>query len=103
LLADTGNPCAVIVGADDIALMALIPGHSVHTNFGKLVGGWLRVVIPEVAFDKQVLGYANDAVVNAAKTSSSDFAGMVGLPLLRMMQFGGDAESFWVRPAGNAP
>jgi hypothetical protein len=103
LLADTGNPCAIIVGAQDIALTATSPGQSLHTNFGWLTGGWVRLIIPEVGFDQKVLGYGSDAVVNAAKSSSPDFSGLIGLPLLRMMQYGGDANSFWISPAGNSP
>jgi hypothetical protein len=101
LLADTGNPCAVIVGAHDIALTALSPGQSLQTNFGWLTGGWLRLIIPEVDFDERVLGYGNDAIVNAAKSSSVDFSGLIGL--LRLMQYGGNANSFWIRPASYLP
>jgi hypothetical protein len=101
LLADTGNPCAIIIGSEDTAFMAPIPGYSLWSNFGALTAGWLQVVIPEIGFDQQMLGYASDAVVRAAQESSSDFRGLVGLPLLRMMQYSGDSDSFWIRPAGN--
>jgi hypothetical protein len=103
LLADTGNPCAVIIDTPSLGLMSLIPGPGVNTNFGPMTGGWLRAVIPEIGFDQQVLGYASDAVVAAAQASSSDFAGLIGLPLLRLMEYGGDADWFWVRPAAGAP
>jgi hypothetical protein len=98
LLVDTGNPCAVIIGTPNVGLMNLIPGLSLNTNFGPMRGGWLRVVIPDIGFDRQVIGYGSDAVVAAAQASSPDFAGLVGLPLLRMMEYGGDANGFWVRP-----
>jgi hypothetical protein len=100
LLADTGNPCAIIVGRNDTAFMAPIPGYGVWSNFGALTAGWLQVVIPEIGFDQQVLGYASDEVVSAAQGSDPDFGGLIGLPLLRMMQYGGDSDSFWIRPAG---
>jgi hypothetical protein len=35
----------------------------------------------------------------AAEASSPDFGGLVGLPLLRLMEYGGDADWFWLRPA----
>src|SRR5229473_666619 len=60
LLADTGNPCAVIIGRNDTPFMAPIPGYSVWSNFGALTAGWLQVVIPEIGFDQQVLGYASN-------------------------------------------
>jgi hypothetical protein len=39
LRADTGNPCAVIIGTAHLKLMNLIAGLSVNTNFGPLTGG----------------------------------------------------------------
>ena len=56
-------------------------------------------MITEIAFDQLVLGYASDGVVQMAQLSSPDFGGLIGLPLLQMMQYGGDANEFWVRPA----
>ncbi|MCI0358407.1 MAG: hypothetical protein L0211_07990 [Planctomycetaceae bacterium] len=67
------------------------------TNFGALDGGWLRVQIPELAFDATILAYGSDAVLQAAQASHSDFAGLAGLPLLRMLEYGGDRDSFWLR------
>ncbi len=99
LLADTGNPCSVIVSADTMRQFNLGITTGLHTNFGLLEGGWLRVQIPELQFDENVLGYGSDAAVEAAKSSHADFVGLVGLPLLRMMQYGGDNDDFWVRPA----
>ncbi len=97
LLADTGNPCAIIV--DTATMQALRWRESIRTdsNFGPLEGGWLRIVIPELAFDVKTLGYGNDSVVNVVKRSDPEFGGLVGLPLLRMLEYGGDAGRFWVR------
>jgi hypothetical protein len=67
------------------------------SNFGPLEGGWLRIAIPDLAFDEKTLGYANDSVVNVVKRSDPGFAGLVGLPLLRMLEYGGDAGRFWIR------
>jgi hypothetical protein len=103
LLADTGNPCAVIVGTAAMGFLDLIPGLSVNSNFGVLLGGWVRVVIPEIGFDEKVLGYASDAVAAAAQASSPDFVGLAGLPLLRMMEYGGDSDWFWIRPGTSGP
>ena len=32
-----------------------------------------------------------------------DFSGLVGLPLLRLLEYGGDADWFWLRPASTSP
>jgi hypothetical protein len=101
LLADTGSPCPIIIGSEDTGFMSLIPGYGTSSNFGDLIAGWLQIVIPDIGFDQQVLGYASDAVVSAAQESSSSFNGLIGLPLLRLMQYGGDSDNFWIRPPGN--
>jgi hypothetical protein len=66
-------------------------------------GGWLHVDIPEVRLNQDIVGYGNDAVVSAAKASSPDFGGLADLPLLRMMEYGGDADWFWIRPLQRQP
>lgn len=97
LLADTGNPCALIIGARQMQRFRLADGPDVLTNFGLLCGAWLRVTIPEVGFDQFLLGYASDAVAVAARDSDAGFQGLAGLPLLRMMQYGGESSGFWLR------
>lgn len=98
VLADTGNPCALIVGE---GLMAAfnhgdLPG--LHTNFGALTGGLLWVSMPEVGINEMIEGFAGDAAVASAQESSPDFMGLAGLPLLRLAEYGGDANWFWFRP-----
>lgn len=103
LLADTGNPCPVIIGTRAMAQASLIPGPVVNSNFGTLVGGFVRVVIPDIGFDKQLLGFASDPAVTAVQAEDPGFEGLIGLPLLRLMEYGGDADHFWIRPAAKTP
>jgi hypothetical protein len=103
LLADTGNPCAVIIGVESMRQLKRGDGPDLNTNFGPLHGGWVQVLIPELGFDRYVLGYASDVVQAAARASSPDFEGLAGLPLLRMVRYGGDPDWFWLRPAGGTP
>jgi hypothetical protein len=98
LLVDTGSPFTLILSTGEMQSLRQMTGTTVHTNFGVLTSGWLHVVIPEIGFDHHVFGYASDEVVAAAQSSSPAFQGLAGLPLLRMMQYGGDATSFWLRP-----
>jgi hypothetical protein len=97
-LVDTGNPCTIII--DTAAMRSLRWRESIITdsNFGPLEGGWLRIAIPEIALDVKTLGYANDSVVNVVRRSDPGFAGLVGLPFLRMVEYGGDDGWFWIRP-----
>jgi hypothetical protein len=98
LLADTGNPCAVILSGAHMAALKQGDGPDMNSNFGLLQGGWLRLAMPELG-----LGYASDAVVTAAKASSVDFEGLAGLPLLRLLEYGGDANDFWLRRPASQP
>jgi hypothetical protein len=102
-VADTGNPFSVILSRAQMALLKRVDGPDASTNFGQLTGGWIRVFMPELGLTGDILAFASDSVVNATQGSHADFQGLVGLPLLRRMVFGGDVNSFWIRPAsGNA-
>lgn len=96
-LADTGNPCALIVAADVLQQFNLGLEPAVRTNFGPLAGGWLRIQVLEIGFDEVVRGFGGDAVVQATQASHPDLRALAGLPLLRKMEFGGDKREFWVR------
>jgi hypothetical protein len=99
LLADTGNPCAIIITQALLGRLTWRSASDVQSNFGLLEGGWLHLTVPELRLDQDVVGYANDAVVAASKASSPDFEGLAGLPFLRLVEYGGDADWFWLRPA----
>jgi hypothetical protein len=102
LLADTGSPFLVIIGLARLQRFLFTPAPSLATNYGRLRGGRIRVVIPALAFDRIILGHGSDAVITDVRKSHPDFAGLVGLPFLRLMRYGGDADWFWIRPAGAA-
>jgi hypothetical protein len=97
LLADTGSPCAVILGHADLAMLLRSPAAGTNSNFGPLSGAWLEVFMPELSLNTQILSYGSDQVVQAVQRDSLDFAGLVGLPLLRLVEYGGNATSFWLR------
>lgn len=99
-LADTGNPCALILDRQDMARLKAGDGPDIRTNFGLLQGGWLQLAMPEVGLTQTVLAYGSDAVATAAAASHPDFHGLAGLHLLRLTEFGGDADWFWIRAAG---
>lgn len=103
LLADTGNPCALIVGEQSMTGLKLADAPDVHSNFGLLVGGWMQLSMPELGLTQPILGYGSDTVAAAANASHADFAGLIGLPLLRLVEYGGDADHFWLRSAAGSP
>jgi len=59
--------------------------------------------MPELGLDRYLMGYASSTVVTADRKSCCDFQGLVGLPLLRLAQYGGDASHFWLRDASGTP
>jgi hypothetical protein len=103
LLADTGSPCAVIIGQADLALLLRASAAAMNTNFGYLTGGWLELDMPELGLTNAILGYGSDAVMQAVQLDSPDFAGLVGLPSLRMVEYGGNSKSFWLGKLSGIP
>jgi hypothetical protein len=96
LIADTGCPCSLVISRDLMERMRHAAALGMSSNFGPLAGGWLRVTIAELDFDEMVIGYGSDAVAESARRSDAQLEGLIGLPLLRRLGFGGNAESFWV-------
>lgn len=97
VVADTGNPCALIVGTQAMQDFQRSVAPGLATNFGHLTGCWLRVQIPELDFDETILAFGSDDVVRAVEGSHPDFNGLAGLPLLQKMEFGGDRDTFYLR------
>jgi hypothetical protein len=103
LLADTGSPCAVILGETDLHALRRGASSDVGSNFGRLIGGWLELAIPELGLTSRVLGFGSDQVLQAVQSDCPDFRGLVGLPLLRMTEYGGDDVAFWIRKRHSTP
>ena len=100
VLADTGNPCALIVSVEAMREFKRSDAPDLDTNFGLLEGGWLEIEIPGLRFREHLVGFASDSVFDACQASHPDLTGLAGLPLLRRFEYGGDAESFWIRGNG---
>ena len=99
LMADTGSPCPVVIGTARMAVLTQGRLADLNTDFGPLQGGWLRVDMPELGLNQFVAGYGSDEVMLAAQSNCSDFQGLVGLSLLRLLEYGGNADEFWIRRA----
>lgn len=97
LVADTGSPLALIVSLECLLSFRSKETANVMSNFGPLEGGLLRIAIPEVGFDARLEAFGGDRLATALRRSHEDFGGLVGLPLLRMFEYGGDWDEFWVR------
>jgi hypothetical protein len=81
-----------------LRLIAVEPASSRPTNLGNLVGGWVQLYNPE--FDGLVeltLAYGSNKAADIAARSDPAFVGVIGLPLLRLGEYGGNATDFWFR------
>jgi hypothetical protein len=68
-----------------------------------LEGAWFRFAMPEFGLAQRVFANASDNVVAATTINHPDFEGLAGLPLLRLLNYGGDTAEFWVRPKRVTP
>ena len=98
-LVDTGCPCPLIVAEEVWRDCLLEEAGDVMTNFGLLKGGWSQVTVGVVDINLRVKTYGSDAVAAAVRQSVPEFAGLAGLPLLRMFEYGGDSSEFWLQSA----
>lgn len=105
LVADTGSPAAVILREDLFAQLVhdWVPTRDRTGTYGTQRAGWLRLYSPELDLVEFVLGYGNDETARTAGRSSIHFAGVVGLPVLRLGEYGGDATDFWLRYPPTTP
>jgi hypothetical protein len=103
LHADTGCPLPVIIGVTDLRRFARRVAPALPTNYGLMHGGTVRVIIPALGFDRILLTYGSDTAVAAVRQSHPDFAGLVGLPFLRLMEYGGNDTWLWIRLAAATP
>src|SRR5207302_10114679 len=78
LLADTGNPYAIIVSHKVLELARVEEGPAFKTNFGLLDGGWIRIVIPELKVDQELMAFANEPAVELARASWPHLDGLAG-------------------------
>lgn len=97
LVADTGNPYSIVIAEDLFDRLVGIPGRNIVSNFGPMRGGWLRIAMPELGLDRLVLGYGNQLVATAVGSNHATFQGLVGLPILRLGEYGGNSDNFWFR------
>ena len=97
LIADTGNPCSIIIAETVLPQFTFGQSTDLNSNFGYLRSSWFLLAIPELGFESLILGYGSNEVAAAAQINHSDFAGLAGLPLLRLLEYGGNEVEFWIR------
>jgi hypothetical protein len=97
LIVDTGSPYAVIIDALVLNQLTRLSAHPVVSTFGPMTSGWVRLSMPDFGIDQDILCYGSPTIEAAAATDDPSFQGLVGLPVLRLAEYGGNATDFWFR------
>ena len=97
LIADIGSPFAIVMGPEYLSEFSFGAGTHVDSNFGFLESACLHLAMPEFGLDSLILGYGSDEVLNSGSADHPDFESLAGLPLLRLLEYGGNANEFWIR------
>jgi hypothetical protein len=97
LVADTGCPHAMIVDTGMLTALARISGLTTVSNFGPMIGGWIRLAMPDFGIDQDMLCYGSPVIKVAVEADDPSFQGLLGLPILQLAEYGGNATDFWFR------
>ena len=82
---------------DVLSKVAFLPLPDRASNHDLMTGGWVRLYSPELGVVETVVGYGSDKISATVARSDPDFMGLVGLPVLRMGEYGGNSSEFWFR------
>jgi hypothetical protein len=97
LLADTGNPYPFILHPAVFESLVHTRTRSIDSNFGRMGSGWVHLYMPDYGFSELVKAYSSFNVGTSLREENPDFSGLVGLPVLRLGEYGGNASDFWFR------
>lgn len=97
LVVDTGCPVGLILGADPFEQLSHIESDPIVNNYGKMTGGWFQLYMPELNLVEKVRGYESRELALGVALDDPSFRGLVGLPILRLGEYGGNASEFWFR------
>src|SRR5437899_2981921 len=86
LVADTGSAAGVILRSDWFLKLRHERSPSRQSNFGPMISGWVRLYQPNLELVEFVRGYGSDKAAAIAANSDPEFVGLVGLPVLRLME-----------------
>ena len=97
-VADTGSPFPLVTREKVLRRCRVRDAMQATTNFGILDAGWAEVRMPDLQFSREILVYGSDHVADVLARSAQVFDALVGLPFLRMFEYGGNDREFWLRP-----
>jgi hypothetical protein len=97
LIADTGSPYAVILDALALSRLRRASAPPEVSTFGPMTGGWVRLSMPDFGIEQDILCYGSATIEAAVQGDDPSFQGLVGLPVLQLAEYGGNATDFWFR------
>ena len=100
LIADTGCPFEVILSEDWFDQLVHTHTDEIESNFGFMSTGWIQLYMPEMGLVELINGCGSKEVGEIVSDDHQAFVGLVGLPILRLGEFGGNATEFWFRYPG---
>lgn len=96
-VADTGSPYAVIIDVLALGRLTRAAALPVVSTFGPMTSGWVRLSMPAFGIDQDILCYGRPTIEAAVQADDPSFHGLVGLPILQLAEYGGNATDFWFR------
>jgi len=103
LLADTGSPYPIILHPAVFEQLVHTRTRSIDSNFGKMGSGWVHLYMPDYGLSEMVKAYSSFNAGVSLRAENPDLSGMVGLPVLRLGEYGGNATDFWFRSSPPTP
>ena len=96
LVVDTGCPLSFAISPDFAADFTFGWSTSIISNFGLLQDEWFQIAMPELGVEGLMVGFLSEEAADAVRLDYPEFAGLVGLPFLRLLDYGGNRDEFWV-------
>ena len=97
LIADTGSSVGFVLAPTVYDSFIHRDTASIRNNFGLLLGGWFRLYSPANGLVEFVRGYRSEGIGLSVASHHPDFVGLVGLvglPVLRLGEYGNNATDF---------
>lgn len=96
-MVDTGSDDAIVLRKSAFDLITHGIASSYFSSWGFMLGGWLDIDMSACGLVQRVHGYSNYNLSVGVAASDPNFMGLVGLPILRLAEYGGNATDFWFR------
>jgi len=95
MLVDTGFEDEGIVDQSDASALSIYRAGVYNTGFGRCVGYWFNISIPQIGYQSSMKLYVNPNVLMRVKSiPGGNFQGLVGVKFLRTLKYAGDAHNF---------